>query len=493
MTLEARAGQLAGKDQPIKVAGKFSAQLPGLLAQPLAGGAVRLTGGEATGTFAVESLGAKQAVQASLSLTNLVADPKLTTEKLPSISADVRADLSADGPITLNLPLVLERDGRKSDLTLSGTVTPGKDSLAFNAQLTSNQLIVDDAKILAAPLASVPAEKGAAAPEKSAPRSAAPPWAAVSGQLTLALKKVVYSETMQASDVAGTIRLDAGSVKLVNGRAGLSPGSDAKISGGVTFDGKSPQPFALAADVAVTDFDPAPLFRAINPGQPATVEGKFTVASKLAGSAASLGDLAAGAHGDFQLTSKGGTFHLPVNVSEKAETTSKLASGVAFLGNLAGAVTGRKDYSEIANRAQAVAEVSKLLKAIPYDQLSVVLARDAALNTVVKDFTLISPEMRLTGGGKATHKAGAGLLEDALSAEFKLRARGRTGDLLKYLGAIEPTADELGYAGCTLPLKVSGTIGKPDTGELNRALAALALEKSGALDLFNRLIPGGGK
>ena len=139
-----------------------------------------------------------------------------------------------------------------------------------------------------------------------------------------------------------------------------------------------------------------------------------------------------------------------------------------------------------------MAEVSKLLKAIQYDQLNVVLARDPALNTVLKDFTLIAPEMRLTGGGQATHKPGAPLLDEALAAEFKLRARGHTGDLLKYLGALDATADELGYAACTLPLKVGGTIGRPDTSELNNKLTTLAIEKSGALDLLNKLIPGGG-
>ena len=491
--IEAKAGQLTGKDQPIKVAGKFSAHLPALLAQPAARGSVQLAAGDVAGTFAAESLNAKHAIQASLAITNLAAHPKLTTEKFPAISADLRADLTPNGTIALNVPLLLERDGRKSDLTVTGTLLPNSGSLTINAQLTSTQLFLEDAKILAAPLASAPEEKSTAPASAAAPRAAAPPWAGLYGQLSLTLKKVIYSNTFQVSDVTGTLRLDAGAVKLDGVRAGFGEGSDAKFSGGVTFDAKAPQPYALAADLAVNEFDPAPLFKALNPSQPATVEGKFTVASKLAGHSVSLGDLATGTHGDFQLTSKGGTLHLPVNVSEKADTTSKIASLIAKGTSAIGAVTGRKDYSDIANKAQAVAEVSKLLKAIQYDQLNLVLSRDAALNTVLKDFTLIAPEMRLTGGGQATHKPGAPLLDEALAAEFKLRARGHTGDLLKYLGALDATADELGYAACTLPLKVGGTIGKPDTSDLNNRLTTLAIEKSGALDLLNKLIPGGGK
>ena len=55
--------------------------------------------------------------------------------------------------------------------------------------------------------------------------------------------------------------------------------------------------------------------------------------------------------------------------------------------------------------------------------------------------------------------------------------------------------DDLGYAACTVPLNIRGTLGRPDTSELNSRLASLALEKGGvtdkAADLLNRLIGGG--
>lgn len=493
LTLEAKAGQLAGADQSIKTTGKFSAALPALLAQPAIGGALQLTRGDAAGEFAA-SLGAKQEIQATLSLTNLEADPKFTAEKLPTISADVRADIAAGGQITINVPLLIERDGRKSDLTVVGTLMPGESGLTVAARVSSNRLVVDDLKILAAPLALAPSVTAAAAVPADT-RDSAPPWSGLNGQIALALKEVVYSGTFQATDVTGTLRLDAGALKLDGVRAGLGNGGDARISGTVTFDAKAVTPYALNADLAVTEFDPAPLFKALNPGQPATVEGKFNVTSKLTGQAGRLDEFATTTHGDFRLSSKGGVFRgLPVSVSAKNETIGKIASLLAMGGSALDALKGRKDDSEITSTAKAVAEVSKMLAAIPYDQLSVVLSRDAALNTVLKDFTLISPEMRLTGGGQATHQAGVALLEEALAVEFKLRARGHTGDLLKYLGKLEAQTDELGYAACTLPLRVGGTIGKPDTSELSDALTSLALEKSGvkdkASDLLNKLFGG---
>ena len=79
-----------------------------------------------------------------------------------------------------------------------------------------------------------------------------------------------------------------------------------------------------------------------------------------------------------------------------------------------------------------------------------------------------------------------------MEMEFKLRVRGHTADLMKYLGVLEPELDDLGYGACTLPLKIFGTLGQPDATELSRALTSLAMEKSGvgdrASELFNKLL-----
>ncbi|MFN2533288.1 MAG: hypothetical protein ABR555_18550, partial [Pyrinomonadaceae bacterium] len=42
-------------------------------------------------------------------------------------------------------------------------------------------------------------------------------------------------------------------------------------------------------------FDPGPFLRAVSPGQPPTIEGKFDVSSKLTGRAINLAELVAGA------------------------------------------------------------------------------------------------------------------------------------------------------------------------------------------------------
>ncbi len=493
LTLAAKAGQLAGQDQAVKATGKLTLDLPALLAQPVAAGALTLSGGEAVVEF-VGSLHTTSEIHAKVSLAQLATSVDSKPLLLPVVAFDVRADVGSDGKIAFNAPITFERGGRKSDLTVIGSVGPEKDKVrVIDAQLTSGQFIVDDAQILGVVVPEkVPKKPGADQPE----REATPPWAGLQGAVSLALKRVIYSDAFEVTNLSGRLQIDAGMVKLEGLQAGLGEGGRINLNGAVTFTTEGPQHYALVADVAVKEFDVAPLFRAIDHSRPATVEGRFDMASKVAAQAAKLADLAPGLQGDFHLTSRGGIFRgLPVNVSRLADNTSKISGWIASAGTAISSMAGKKEYADIGNKVQAVAEFAKGLNPIPYDQLSVVMSRDAAFNTTLKDFTLISPELRLTGGGTALHRPGSSLLEDALAMEFKLRARGRPGDLLKYLGVLETQPDDFGYATCTLPLKINGTLAKVETNELNARLAAIALEKSGvtdkAADLVNKIFGGG--
>lgn len=503
LSLEAKLGQLAGINQPLKATAALNGNLALLLAQPAAAGSILLTSGDARVDIVV-SLEAKKELQAKVALKDLATTVATKPVKLPTVFSNLRADIGPDGTITFNAPIQLERDERKSDLTIIGSVGAGKNKLrAIDAEVTSNQLILDDAQVFASvlpvsPAGAKPAEGSTPAPPSTSPvppRDAAPPWAGVHGSLGLKLKRIVYSDAIQVNNVTGRLRIEEGTLKLEALQAGVGESGRADLSGAVTFNSSAPQPYAIAADVAVREFDPAPLFRAMTGREIATVEGKFDVTSKLAGYAHTFSNLASGAEGSFQLTSKGGVFRgFPVDVSNIVENTSKLAAWIASAGTAITSIAGKKESADVASKAEAVAELARALNPIPYDQLSVSLSRDAALNTTLRNFTLISPEVRLTGNGTALHKPGSCLLEDSLAMEFTLRARGRQGELLKYLGALEPQTDDLGYATCTVPLRVAGTLGQPDTSELNTKLTALAIEKSGfgdkAAELLNKLRGG---
>ncbi|MEX2044773.1 MAG: AsmA family protein [Opitutus sp.] len=488
VTVDARVGKLAGAEQPIKATGRLVADLPGVLAQPVGAETIALTGGEAEIDF-VANLAATKEFQVAVKLRKLATGAIPGGEDLPSISAEVRADLAPGGQLVLNIPILIERRDRKSDLTLAGTMTPGKQVRTIAAQITSELLVVEDAKLL---LGVVPGGRATPAGEE---KPAAAPWEGYAGTVALELRKVVYTDAFHVSNVAGLLRLEGGTLKLDGMRAGLGETGDARVNAAISFDAGASEPYGMDAEVALTDFDPGPLFLALVPDQPPTVEGKFNVASKLSGRGESLGELAFGAGGDFQLISRGGVFRgLPVNVGGMVDNAGRLAGWIASAGSALGNLTGRRDYTEIANRTAAVAEFAKALNAIPYDQLNVVLTRDAGLNTTLKDFTLISPELRLTGAGRMTRGSGESLLDDQLAMEFVLKARGRQADLLKFLEAIEDKTDDLGYAAFTVPVRIGGTLGAPDVSDFSSKVMALALERSGlgtkASELLNRIRGG---
>jgi hypothetical protein len=483
LTLNGKAGQLAEKGQPIKATGRWSADLPAIAAQPAARSAATLRKGRAAGEFAA-SLGSKKEIQAKLSLSELAADPKLAPDGLPDIAAEVRADVDAEGKTTVNAPLLLTLAGRKSDLTLSGTFAPSTSGLKLDGRLASTQLFATDAQILSAVLGGNSEETSAAGPTPG--RDEIPFWNGVTGQVVLALKKVVYGKDFEISDVGGTLRIEAGSLNLEGVRAGLGEGGALRLAGGVTFAGKAKEPYALKADLAVNNFDSGLFFKALEPAKKPTVEGKVDVVSQLSGGGTNVGQLAERTRGEFRLTSKGGIFRaLRSDVAEALKAAPSTISGlVSGIGSLLGsAEKGEKLAADINKRGKLVTEIADRLAEIPFDQLSVAVVRDAALNVRLYDFTLISPEVRLGGTGEIRHVDNTPLLGQPLDLRLQLGARGQLADLMNRASLLDGRQDNLGYSGFAFPLRVGGSLQNPDTGELKAALI-----KAAGGSLLNNLI-----
>jgi hypothetical protein len=482
LTASARAGRLAGQDQPIKAQGQWQADLPALLAQPVAQGLAQLTGGSAQGEFTA-SLDAKQEIYAKLTLRDLVAAAGQPT--LPVISATIRADLEPDGTITLQAPLSFENSAkqRTSDLVLAGKLKRAKDVLTVEASVTSQFIAADDLQLLAGALAAGSADQSAAAPPAagSAKPAAAPFWSGVTGQVTLALKKVVYNEQLTVSEIGGTVKIDGGALKFEAGHAGLDQGGSVKFDGRVSFAPKQAEPYSLEADSVVKDFDAARLFRALDPGKAPTVEGKFKLDSQLTARAANLPALAGRLQGKTQVSSTGGIFRaLRADLADKLQ---KSQSTVAVIGGLLGAVTGKEKLSDYANRTQIVTDIAQALAEIPFDQLSLTVTRDPQLNLRLQDFSLISPEVRLGGTGEIRAVAGTDLAKQPLDLRLQLGARGHLADLMNRASLLDGKKDDLGYAGFTVPVHVGGTLSSPDTNELKAALV-----KAAAGSLLNSLL-----
>jgi hypothetical protein len=471
LSLAAKAGRLAGANQPLKATGQWTGDLAAWAVQPVAAGKFQLANGAAKGDFKASIDGTK-ALETTLSLSDLVANSK---EKLPAVRFELRADIASDGKTTFNAPVTFTIEKRVSDLLLAGVLTPGAAAFNIDARLTSGKVVMQDVQLLALLVPKAPA-----APETPDSPDEKPFWGALTGQVTLAIKQLVYSEAFEVSDVAGTLRLEPTALTLQDVRAAFGPDSDLKLSGGMTFDAKVSSAYSLVADVALNNFDTAPAFKALDPAKLPTLEARVNLNTHVVGTGTNVPDVAEHARGDVQVTAKSGLFRaLSADVSDKIQKTQ---STVAAIGGILGGLTGKKEYADYANKTQILTDITKALSEIPFDQLNVTATRDPELNMVLKDFTLISPEVRLTGGGTIQHVEGIALLAQPLNLQLNLGARGKLADLMKRAGLLEDKKDNLGYAAFVTPIKIAGTLEKTNTSELKNALLNSALEKGGLLD-----------
>ena len=470
LKLSAKAGQLAGENQPIKATGSFEASdLPALLAQPAAPVGLALSDGVARGDFTA-SLTDKQEIAVTLQLANLVSK---THDLMPAVALYVRADRDANGRITAQAPLVITQAGRKSDLTLGSVVQPLKTGMQIDAQLKSDALYIEDLKLFAGlvPPAPVTAPDAQSSPpvKPSVQAPAGPLWAGVSGELKLELKKVVYSSVFQVTDIGGALKITPDTISLETLRAALGGESVLKVGGSLSYDAKQPsEPYGLKADLAVTSFDPAPMLRALDPLKPVPVEGKFDLTTHLDGRALDPAGFKDTALGDVSLISRGGTLRV---LGVKAGNTANNVSKAALVVGLFGAITGNGTASKYAERGQAGADVVKQLGTIKFDQLNVVVERDAQRNMVIKEITLISPGVRLAGSGKIAYMKGVPLVQQPLAINVQLGARDRLADNLRTLRLLGAGAgDPLGYLPLVEPITLDGTLQSIGTSQLQHLI-----------------------
>ena len=456
LSLSMKAGQSAEKPAPILGTGRVDIALPALLNQPLAAGIARLQHGDLRLDFS-GSWAEAQDLQVKLSLSNLITEDN---RQLPSIAADLRAQIDTALQTRFNLPISCTRESRVSDLILQGTLTPEKAGMRVQAKLSGREVWLDDLELLSA----LAAGTTVATQEEITfdGRDERPFWTGVSGEIEMALQILHYTAEFEMRGVTGNIKISDQGMALETLRAGLGEESALNLQGKVDFDPVAPEPYTLAADMTMNDFVTGPLFRALSPG-----------------------NLMRRTQGDLQLRSTGGVFRvLPPSTAMKVEHTGRIAALGAFIGN----VVGGKDSEAFASKAQAVAELSKILTAINYDQLNVTVHRLENFNTVVEDFSLISPEVRLTGGGEITAREGMDFFQQPLNLALEMKVRGKTATAFNFLGVLAEEKDGLGYAMCLLPLKIEGSLARPDTSELQTAFRKLAMERTGADDFLQRLL-----
>ncbi len=482
LTLAVKAGQPSGAAQPIKATGRLHADIPALLTQPAAKEFSVLSRGTADVEFSASVTDALQQLSLKLGVTALRAKDG---KDLPAVSSDLRADVHADGRIELNVPLVFDLAGRKSDIDLTGSLKTSSAGLALDAQVLSRELYVEDLQTFAAlqPASTAPAPQSQTKPAPTSTPSTTPTtpapdkkpvWDGITGNVKLALKKVVYAANQPPVEVSTSVKITPEVLTLESLNAVFPDGAAAKVEGVIKFQPGEGEPYDVNTNVSATNFDPQPFLQAANPGKPPTVQGKFDLTGKLTGRAASLDRVADTANLDAQLVSRGGQFN-GFATSAAATNIGKLipdsGSKLGALLNVAGNAFGKNE--EVAF-ARAAADTIKRLVNFNFDQLNIDIAhRAGAATTEIKNFSILSPDLRLLGGGSIDSASGLkSILQSAMNLDMQMAVRGAQADDLRILKLLKKEADELGYTALLERFSVKGTPSQPNTMELFQQILA---------------------
>jgi len=476
LTLNAKAagpGAQAGGDSPaISTTGELRANLGALMAQPAAADFRLVTSGAASLDFSARLAPDVQQVHAKFAVSNLKANDQAGTA-VPNVTADLRADVRPGGEITVQAPVVFEMNSRKSDIELSATLTPAGARQNIDAVILSNAFHIEDLQKFAAlaPAPGAPATTGSPAPapsgEPAKPDTKAA-WDAITGQLKIDIEKLVYSPDMLAASATGLVKITPSRLSLENFYASTTDGAEAKINGAVNFDAsgaRAAQPYGIDSKLNVTNFDPAPILRAANPGKRPTVEGKFDIAGTVTGKAATLDTLADSVAADLTLASRGGKFNgFATSVAgEKFGQIQKLANspvGTAVIGGVLSLIGGKAGVAADATieKAKAVNATLGRLIEVNFDQMNIDVSYQPGRETVVKNFSILSPDMRLVSNGKMGNKTKISWLRQAVSLAASMSVRGDQAGDLRTLGLLKAEADAAGFASLKENFSIEGTV-----------------------------------
>lgn len=398
-----------------------------------------------------------------MTLNNLVA--REGNRPLPVANLSLRAVAQPDGKISVQLPLLVDRAGQRSDLNFAAELAPAGGAMQVEAKLTGEKVELDDALVLLgvffAPLAlgeDAPVEVG---PSNIRP-DAKPAWALLNGHLTLDVKSLSKGKDWTMTGLTGLVNIEPAQLSLQKLDADFGEKSRLRAKAIVGFTGGA-RPYELAGDFSLTEFDAGKLFKALDPSRPPTVEGVFSVAGKFTGNGANLPHTLQRTRGQFDLTSRQGIFRGLKRASDKVSATTKAVElGASVLGSLFGKEKVAKAAEKLAGQAYFVDQLATSMGELPYDQFSVRLTRDESLNLLLENVSLVSPDVRLLGHGQVSYIEGKALLEQPLTAELSLSGRGKIEQNLGKIGVLDGTRDELGYAKMKTPVTVGGTLGRPD-------------------------------
>ncbi|WP_414660484.1 AsmA family protein [Horticoccus sp. 23ND18S-11] len=466
MSLAVSGQAKLGAKLTVAAKGNLDADVAALMKQPALAANATLARGRITAAFDATMADAIQA-NAVITGRNLVA--KVDNRPLGDLDVKLVANVKPDGSGTLTLPLTLANGDRKSDLSIDGAFgkAANKTTFLFTGKIVSNQLLVDDFQPLAglapASEAPKPATPAPRTPAPSAPtRDTVPFWNGVNGKVEVDLKRIVYGKDYVISGVRGTAVITDSKLSL-DGLEGKFKENPFKVMAGVNFAANQPKPYTMTGSADVEKFDVGAFLKASSPDEQPALETRATLSAKLNGTGGTVAELGKNAFGKFELTGTQGTMRVLARKGQAGAAVDLLATGLAIFGAQKNSAT-----------TSSLAEITRLLKEVPFDSIKLQVERGADLNFKLTSMEVLSPILRLTGSGTVESKDTT-IDKAPMNILLQLGAKNELGYLLQRSNLLGQKQDEKGYTLMSRTFSVGGTPSKPDNSSLWKILGEAAL------------------
>ncbi len=424
----------------------ISANLPQWLSQPAVMPGHRLTGGALNATLDVN---ARRSFTARVGIDGLAASKPLA---ISALALPITGKVAADGRgFRFDAPLVAQGNSGASNAQLTASFAPVTDEAdMLDLELDSAVFYLNDllkalaqiappeAAPAAPPPTAAPSKTTAAAPTPlDETRDAKAVWDVMpyGARLRFDIKKLFYTDYLAFDDVGGELNVRRRRLSLSDFRARFHD-SPITLDGGLRFRRDAPEPYTLALNGAVKDFDLQTFSSELVPGEKPQVEGLFGMTIEASGEMPNLGQLRNRAYFDVHMQSRDGVFR-PLPPSSTLLLGASEVLGVIGEG-LSYAPTGGFG-------AGAVARLVNYISRINYDLIEIRLRRGSSKRVRLSRFVVQSPTILLNAAGAVDYVEGLDLLDRPLDLKGSLNMRARGAAILYSMNLMREGRDEYGY------------------------------------------------
>lgn len=392
--------------------------------------------------------------------------------KEPRFMPDYRIALQLSPTDSLGYSIVSEvlvgsETSPSSDLLLTANVWPESVPIQFDFKIESDQLIQGDFSQLAEVFTPNPEVEEVNDTNKDSEMTT-PPWAAVSGQGTVDIKRLLAEGGFEVTDIHAALAVSEALIAI----QGLS----AKIGGGAVAGEVSMQyaaeralPFTALANIDFSEIDPS-LFKTINTA-PLPIKGLFDGLVSAEGEGRSAEAAIENLRGGVELRGKKG-------VLTAFDIDRRTMSGLSLVGGILG------QQLELPG-VTAITETLPYFKDIQFSSFDLSLNRTENKQIKVSELKIVGNNLFMEGRGFIAASSWEELTQQPLDLSLSLGAKGPLVNWLETLNLLKPSSNPLGFREWNQGINIGGTLAKPDTQalmDLLKSAANSALSKPAKTD-----------